>query len=390
MNTPKVLILDGDAAHAVAMMECLTKSGYSASVLCSEKHSYGYHSKYADERILGPDSHSGKTYSKFVLNLLKTKKYDVLIPTSDITAEFISYNKTELQKYSSVLMPNPEVFMAAYDKNQLMALCAHKGYPHPRTIDLRKTPLDSNDLKSFPYPALIKPNLTSGARGMTLVKNYEEFREKYPAIHSHFGECHLQQFIQQGGRQVKIQIFTDNECNAIYSSAIWKQRYYPINGGSSCCNVTIDEPEYIEICSNVLKDIGWSGFADFDLIENPQTGKLLIMEINPRTPACIRSVYKSGLDFATMIADASLNKPIRQYSYKSGTRLRHLGFDILWFLKSPSRFKAKPSWFNFFGKNIFYQDCIKGNISSFIWGTFGNIQKIMNPEFRKAKSGVKA
>lgn len=384
----KVLILDGDAAHAVAMMESLTQSGYAPCVLCADKHSYGYHSTYAVERILGPDSHSEKTYADFVFNLIKNDKYDVLIPTSDITAEFISFNKQELQKYTSVLMPDPNVFMAAYDKNRLMALCAQKGYPHPQTIDLRITQLDSKELKIFPYPALIKPNLTSGARGMTLVKSYEEFLDKYPFVHETFGECHLQQYIKQGGRQVKIQIFTDSNCDPLYSSAIWKQRYYPVNGGSSCCNVTIDEPEYVEICGKVLKDIGWSGFADFDLIENPETGELLIMEINPRTPACIRSVYKSGLDFATMIADASLGKPVREYEYNPGARLRHLGFDILWFLKNPNRFKANPSWFKLFGKKTFYQDWVKGNFSSFAWGTIGNIQKIMNPEFRKAKAGV--
>ncbi len=130
------------------------------------------------------------------------------------------------------------------------------------------------------------------------------------------------------------------------------------------------------------------GFADFDLIENPETGELLIMEINPRTPACIRSVYKSGLDFATMIADSSLGKSLRNYSYCPGKRLRHLGFDVLWFLKSEKRFTAKPSWFKFFGKDIYYQDWIKGNFASFFYGTIGNISKILNPEFRKAKSGI--
>ena len=223
---------------------------------------------------------------------------------------------------------------------------------------------------------------------MTLVHSYDEFITAYPKIHKDFGECHLQQYIQQGGRQVKIQVFTNESCNVCYTSAIWKQRYYPIKGGSSCCNITILEPEYCRICANILKDIGWVGFADFDLIENPETGELLIMEINPRTPACIRSVYKSGLDFATMIADSSLGKSLRNYSYCPGKRLRHLGFDVLWFLKSEKRFTAKPSWFKFFGKDIYYQDWIKGNFASFFYGTIGNISKILNPEFRKAKSGI--
>ena len=181
---------------------------------------------------------------------------------------------------------------------------------------------------------------------------------------------------------------TDKDGNPAFSSVIWKQRYYPVNGGSSCCNVTIDNPAIAKTCGEVLKAIGWVGFADFDLIENPDTHELLIMEINPRIPACVRSAFKSGMDYATMIADATLGLPLRDYKYTPGKRLRHLGFDVLWFLKSPDRFKTKPSWFRFFGKDTYYQDWLCGDFKAFFWGTWGNFKKQMNPEFRKAKAGL--
>lgn len=384
----KVLILDGGAAHAMAIAECLKKSGYDVAVACDNKYEYGYHTRYADERFLGLDSHH-EGYAENMLAFLKEHHYDVLIPTSDVAAEFMSFNKGELLPLTGVLMPDKEVFKKGYDKNELMKVCRENGFPHPFTIDLSEVSVDDAQLDTFPYPGLLKPNLTSGGRGMTLVNNHEELKAVYPAIHQQYGECHLQQFIKAGGRQVKVQIMTDKDGNPAYSSVIWKQRYYPVNGGSSCCNVTIDEPETAMICGEVLKTIGWIGFADFDLIENPDTKELLIMEINPRIPACVRSAFKSGTDFATMIADEALGLPLREYTYTPGNRLRHLGFDVLWFLKSPDRFKAKPSWFRFFGKNTYYQDWLRGNFSAFFWGTWGNFKKQLNPEFRKAKGGVK-
>lgn len=391
----KVLILDGGAAHAMAIAECLKKSGYGVAVICDDKNEYGYHTKFADERYLGVDSHK-KEYAEFMLGFLKEHKFDVLIPTSDTAAEFMSFHKEELEQLTGVLMPEREVFEKGYDKNNLMTVCRENGFPHPQTIDLKGLEVDKlhefervEGLNHFPYPGLLKPNLTSGGRGMTLVNSLEELLEVYPAIHAQYGECHLQQFIKEGGRQVKVQIMTDKNGDMAYSSVIWKQRYYPVNGGSSCCNVTIDNPEIASVCGKVLKAIGWIGFADFDLIEDPQTRQLLIMEINPRIPACVRSAFKSGMDYATMIADITLGKPLREYKYESGKRLRHLGFDVLWFLKSPQRFSCKPSWFRFFGKELFYQDWIKGDFSAFFWGTWGNFKKQMDPEFRKAKSGVK-
>lgn len=385
----KVLILDGGAAHAMAIAECLKQSGYEVAVACDNKYEYGYHTRYADERYLCLDSHH-EGYEEKMLAFLKEHHYDVLIPTSDVAAEFMSFHKEELEPLTGVLMPGKEVFKKGYDKNELMKVCKEKGFPHPLTIDLSQVSVDDADaFAKFPYPGLLKPNLTSGGRGMTLVNNYEELKSVYPAVHAQYGECHLQQFIKAGGRQVKVQIMTDKDGNPAYSAVIWKQRYYPVNGGSSCCNVTIDEPKTAAICGQVLKAIGWVGFADFDLIENPDTHELLIMEINPRIPACVRSAFKSGVDFATMIADATQGLPLREYTYTPGKRLRHLGFDVLWFLKSPDRFKAKPSWFRFFGKDTYYQDWLRGNFSAFFWGTLGNFKKQMNPEFRKSKGGVK-
>lgn len=389
----KVLILDGGAAHAMAIAECLKKSGYAVAVMCDNKHEYGYHTKFADEHYLGMDSHRPE-YAEFMLSFLKDHNFDVLIPTSDTAAKFMSFHKEELEKLTGVLMPDRDVFVMGYDKNNLMHVCQENEFPCPKTLDLKGMDVSElsewmPQLNAFPYPGLLKPNLTSGGRGMTLVNSLAELKEVYPAIHEQYGECHLQQFIKAGGRQVKVQVMTDPEGNPQYTSVIWKQRYYPVNGGSSCCNMTIDNPEIADVCGKVLKTIGWVGFADFDLIEDPDTKQLLIMEINPRIPACVRSAFKSGMDYATMIADLTLGKPLRKYTYIPGKRLRHLGFDVLWFLKSLQRFSCKPSWFRFFGKDLYYQDWIKGDFPAFFWGSLGNIKKQMNPEFRKAKAGVK-
>lgn len=388
MYKKKVLILDGGAVHAMAIAECLKKSGYSVACICDDKNEYGYHSKFMDERFLGKDSHE-EGYAEWMLQFLKDHHFDVLIPTSDNAAEFMSFHKEDIQKLAGVLIPGRDIFRKGYDKNELMRICKRNGFPHPLTVDLLEiNNFDRNEIINFPYPGLLKPNLTSGGRGMTLIRSLEELKKIYPKIRAQYGNCHLQRYIKPGGKQLKVQIMTDEKGNPAYSSVIWKQRYYPVHGGSSCCNVTIDNPEIAKICGNVLKTIGWVGFADFDLIEDPDSKEFLIMEINPRIPACVRSVFKSGLDYATMIADMTVGNPMRDYMYTPGKHLRHLGFDVLWFLKSSHKFSTKPSWFKFFGKNLYYQDWIMGDFPAFFWGTWGNFKKQMNPEFRKAKAGL--
>lgn len=384
-----VLLLDGQAVQTLIVARMLKKSGYRISVLADGKDNYGYHTSSAMERYVGPDSHHKEEYHDYLMSLLSEHHFDVLIPMTDETAHYCSIYKADIIRHSQVLIPELDVFMRGYDKSQLMSLCGEKGYPHPQTKDLGDAQmLDAGNFETFPFPALIKPNLTTGGRGMTLVASLDELMKVYPGIYQIYGACHLQQFIEPGGRQIKVQVMTDATGKPAYSSVIWKQRYYPVNGGSSCCNVTIDNPEIANMCGKILQDIGWVGFADFDLIENPHTGQLLVMEMNPRIPACVRSAVESGMDYATMIADATLGHPLQHYSYTSGKSLRHLGFEVLWFLQSPNRWKTKPCWFQFFGRNIYYQDLSWQDLIPFIHGTWGNIKKQLDPEFRKAKAGV--
>lgn len=383
----KVLILDGQAVQTLVIAKMLVRSGYEVYLMCNDKWSYGYHTRYAHNAVIAPDIQDVVAYKQFLIQYIKKLKIDVLIPMTDETARFLSLKKTELESYARFLIPDFEVFEKGYDKQKLMALCAENNYPHPKTINLE---FGDDKAKDFQYPSLIKPNHMTGGRGMTLVNSYEEFQRTYPDIRRNYGPCHLQEFIPVGGRQIKVQIFIDEIGQILASSVIHKQRYYPENGGSSCCNITISEDGLVDLCGNILRKIGWIGFADFDLIEDPRDGIIKVMELNPRIPACVKSAIESGPDYATMIADASLGVSHNiVYTYEPGHQLRHIGFEVLWFLYSKNRFKTKPNWFKFFGKKLSFQDFSWSDPIPFIFGTIGNIRKQLNPEFRKKKSGLR-
>lgn len=383
------VLLLGSGTQAFAILKSLHRSGNKIVMLISESGNYADESKYVDEKILTHFSDKSSKYLELVKTIIIEKKIDVIIPMGDSLAEFLCRNREELMKMTHFKMPTLENFMKGYDKNLLMSLCREKGYPHPLTIDLSKTAYnDESCFVDFPYPGILKPNCTTGGRGMCIINSYEDLLQTYPRIKTEYGECHLQQFIRAGGSQVKLQLYVNKQGDLLYSSVMEKVRWYPVKGGSSCCSVSVQKPKMVEICHNILKDIHWIGFADFDTIGNPDTGELLIMEINPRLPACIGAAVNAGIDWGQIIVDDYLDRPQKQYQFKEGIALRHLGFDILWFLKSPNRFKTKPCWFKFLGKKVYYQDFHFWDQKPFWVGTYHNMKKLLNPEFKKAKSGT--
>jgi D-aspartate ligase len=384
----KVALLDGQTIQALVFAKQLRKAGYYVISFCDTKLSYGYHTRYAHKKVLCPSTqHETINFHKFFLNYIDNEKLDVVIPMNDYSAKYLSEYKSELNNKVNFSIPHFEAFMKGYDKNQLMTVCDDFNLPHPKSIDISLIDKGFTD-NDFSFPALIKPNQTTGARGFKKVNNFKELWENYDSIFKEFGDCHLQEFIPEGGVQYKVQILIQ-ENEIINSTVIEKQRYYPVNGGSSCFNKTILNDDLVNICAKVLKLIKWEGFADFDLIEDPRDGIIKIMEINPRVPACIKASVISGVDFPKLIVELSLDKPITNCIYEPGKYLRYFSMDLLWLLSSHNKFSAFLQWTKkMFSVKHFLQDGELLDPIPFLIGSYSGLAKQINPKFREQKKGM--
>lgn len=371
-----VLIL-GCGTQGLAIIRNLKLAGHK-TILIGERNNYADTSRYVDSFVFSNDSPSSETFLQLVIYTIKEYHIETIIPMGDSFSEFLSRNKGVLLTYVQYTMPDYCDWMRGVNKSELMALCNDKHYPAPFTIT-SETELLKIDKEKIPFPLLIKPNITCGGRGMTLVHSYEELTEKYPRIKAEYGDCHFQQYVKQGGAQVEIQLYISEDKQLINSSVIYKYRWYPEKGGSSCCAVSVKNDKIVDILYHLLLDLNWVGFADFDTIENPDTGELLVMELNPRVPACVKCAIEAGMPWGQILVDEYLDAPHKSYPYKEGEILRHLGFEVLWFLKSGNRFSTKPNWFKLVGRHIHYQDMSDwSDLKPFFSGTFRNIKKVLS------------
>ncbi len=78
---------------------------------------------YQKKYICPSSKENISTYHEFILNYVKDNTVDVLIPMNDDSAKYLSSYKTALLKHANFSIPNLDVFMRGYDKNQLMQVC---------------------------------------------------------------------------------------------------------------------------------------------------------------------------------------------------------------------------------------------------------------------------
>lgn len=290
---------------------------------------------------------------KQLIAIIESEQVNLIIPMSDHMAELVSKHKAELKsKYNChVPVPNYEIFIEGADKEKLMAFCEHNGFPHPRTRALDATNIEEAAIY-VQFPALIKPNRSVGARGIKLVHSLEELKLSYPIIHKTYGDATLQEYVDsKDAPYYNVMLYRSKSGQITGSAIIEILRFYPIKGGSSSLCRTVEEPKLRAVCESVLHKLNWEGMADFDVLKAPN-GEYKIIEINPRVPASLRAADIAGVNFPmTMLEEEPY--PV---SYKTNQYLRYFGLDIMWFLSSPNRFKAKPAWILSIGRHVYFQD----------------------------------
>lgn len=382
-----VLLIDGENVQSICIARSLSEDGHRVILFANSRISSGYVSRYMDERHIVPDIiHNQLAFEKYFYHYLSSENVDVIIPMGDEGAMFLSRNKEYIEgKYScKCAVPTSAVFDVANNKQRLMELCKRHNLPHPRTKSITIDSI-SDAVRYVGLPAMIKPDISAGAKGIVKVESIEEIEDKLPNIIAEFGPSTLQEYVEHSGYYYNVMIYRNKKGEISAYTIIRIMRFFPIKGGSSCYCQTIEHDYLLSVCKKTLELLNWTGFADFDILEDAVTGEVKIIEINPRVPSSLQASSAAGVDFAKIIVADEMCLAIPQYKYIAGKEIRWFGLDVMWFLFSKQRFTFKPSWFNFFGANVSYQDGSFKDPLPMIVGCFAGVIKYLNPRYRKSK-----
>lgn len=384
----RVLLLNADAVQSISISRSFKRQGWKVVCFCISRCSSGYVSRYVDERVLCPDLKiNSLEFDVFLKQYLSNNKIDLIIPMIDDGAVYLSQHKEQLERGYNLIcaIESPKTLDRAIDKKKLMDLCKQHNIPHPKTIGL----IDNIIIEdNFNFPALIKPNISAGARGITYVESIEDVYIKSREIRDRYGECTLQEFVIQPDYYYNVMMYRSRNGKILADTIIKIRRYFPINGGTSCYCETVEIPHLKEQCSKVLDILDWHGFADFDVLEDRRTSELKIIEINPRVPSSLQGADAAGVDFGLVYKTDLFGGTLPEFNYKEGQQIRWFGLDVMWFIFSPKRFCFKPSWFKFFGKDVSYQDGSFSNPLPMLVGCLAGVIMYLHPKVWKAKFGM--
>lgn len=342
----RVLLIEGRARQVLPVAKSLRSLGCEVTTYNGSKLDPGYASRYPQRKLIAYCNSKDPVGSyNAIRRELEEYHYDLVIPLNDDVAIILSKYKVQLSELTTLAVEDWDIFQMASDKLRTMMVCMKKHLPCPITFTSKQDYL--NNKGEVLFPLVVKPRTGCAAVGFYVANNEEDLLEYYDKAELKYGKMLIQEYIPQDGLQYKCELFIDHSGELKGSCVFAKVRWYPINGGSSTLNETVDRPDIIDNCQNLLKEIGWRGYADIDLIEDKRDGKVKIMEINPRITGSVKICYEAGVNFSQLILDDFLGNEVKPQFEVSHKYLRYMHTDILWFLKSPNRFNCTPSWFSF-------------------------------------------
>lgn len=343
----RVLILEGYARQSLPLIKAFNKLGCEVTALCSSKLDVAFVSRYTHHKILGVcDRDRVEETTEQVRSLLKSGKYDVVVPTVDFSACLLSKNKIEFSKYAKVASNDWHIYEIAGDKERTMQVCMENNIPCPQTVMNAKTIVDVAH-SGIRFPIAMKPRVGYGAIGFKKIDSLDELERTISETGEPLDYYVFQEYIPQTDLQYECAMFMDDLNRPKTSLVFSKNRWFPVTGGSSTLNITVSRPDIVESCTKLLQTINWRGAADIDLIQDPRDGTAKIMEINPRVSGSVKIAFVAGTNQARQMLELAYGEPVTEYKdYKIGQRLRCSQIDALWFIKSPNRFHSTPSWFS--------------------------------------------
>ena len=243
----------------------------------------------------------------------------ILMGCTDEYAEFIIDNKSRLEDKYIIPYIDTELKSHLVDKASFYEICEKYEIPYPKTYVAssaeEKDALTEEKL-GFAYPIVIKPSSSieywkhpfENMKKVYFSNSPEESEEILSKIYAsgYDRKVILQDTIPGGDSDMRVlTIYSDRkaEPKMLCLGHVLLEEHTPKGRGNHAAIITEKAPEICEKIKNMLKELNYIGFANFDIKYDRRDGIFKVFEINLRQGRSNHYVTASGINIAKLVVD---------------------------------------------------------------------------------------
>ncbi|MDE7146274.1 MAG: ATP-grasp domain-containing protein [Duncaniella sp.] len=234
-------------------------------------------------------------------DVVDSYKIDVLLPFVDGA---VGVAGLYMETYGDVWAPvvDPSMAERLFDKVESAKIFEKHGIPVPLTI--------SADCELLPLIA--KPRHGSASKGIKVIENAKDFRK--------IQECADDYLIQE---YIRNRIEYTVDCYISMSGevvCVSPRVRLEVIGGEVSKTMTVADEEILLASRMVIESLNLRGAVTLQFLRDKDTGRLMLMEINPRLGGGVVCSIHAGADIPGMIVEEAMGKiPAPATEIKPGT-----------------------------------------------------------------------
>ncbi len=244
----------------------------------------------------------------------------ILVPCADCYVDFINKYRRELSRYYDFLVPRADLCRELTDKAKFYTLLRAHGIPYPEFVEIKNNNYDS-DLKKISYPAVLKPSVSAEYWKSPFPEMKKVY---YPRSSDEAGKISDRIFTSGYSESLVLQRKIKNPRVYVYTCFIEPSHKndFGVFGrvvveecgktseGNHSAIITLPEIPLTRKLYKMLSDMGYYGFANFDILE--RDGEFYVLELNARQGRSSDHIRCSGINIAKRLVGALYGERIEE------------------------------------------------------------------------------
>ncbi|QJC32050.1 carbamoyl-phosphate synthase large subunit [Enterobacteriaceae endosymbiont of Donacia versicolorea] len=257
---------------------------------------------------------------KIIAKIIEKEKPDAILPTMGGQTALncvLSLNKNNILEKNNVEIIGITIdsINKAENRSIFLNIIKNLGLNIPLSYTIHNMNEAINCIKKISFPCIIRPSFTMGGSGGGIAYNFKEFKKICKnGLNLSFNHELIIDESLIGWKEYEMELIRDKNSNCIIICSIENVDPMGIHTGDSITVApaqTLSDKEY-QIMRNasisILENIGiQSGGANVQFAVNPTTGKLIVIEMNPRVSRSSALASKAtGFPIAKISAKLSI------------------------------------------------------------------------------------
>ncbi|MGC4943548.1 hypothetical protein [Kribbella sp. DT2] len=277
----RILLTDASSASAREVLTILGRQGHEVGVMDSGGISFTGLSRWVGHRHRSPSFAADPMgYLATLRAVLKTTRYDVLLPTHEALVALSRYRDEFGELVRGLAVPPFAAVRSAQDKAAAVRLLDELGLPQPET-ELVSGPSELLARRAL-LPAYIKLPVATSSRGVWRAETAADLARiaALPAVRAVFADGGVV-LVQRplAGPLLMVQAIFDQGVLVAAHTAVRRREGVQ---GSASAKESVVRPEVLQHLTTLGKALAWHGPLSIDAIVEEGTDQVRYIDVNPR------------------------------------------------------------------------------------------------------------